>query len=172
MHAHELIGVAPSARTVADTDTETVRRIARQLGNLEPELARYLAAFAFILSRVAHADAEISREETLEMQRTVERWGGIQPPQAALVVEIAKAHAILFDATAADVSAVTAQFRQLAKPRERTALVHCLFAVSAVDESVSPAEEALVRVIAGELGVPGREYASIRSSYGRERAPR
>jgi hypothetical protein len=41
-------------------ETETVRKIVRQLDNLEPERARFIAAFAYILSRVARADINIS----------------------------------------------------------------------------------------------------------------
>ncbi len=37
-------------------DTETVRKIAAELDRLEPEKARFIAAFAYILSRVARAD--------------------------------------------------------------------------------------------------------------------
>ena len=42
-------------------ETETVRKIVDRLDHLEPERARFVAAFAYILSRVAHADLEIRR---------------------------------------------------------------------------------------------------------------
>ena len=45
-------------------DTDTVRRIVAELEAIEPKRARYLAAFAYILGRVAHADLDISAEET------------------------------------------------------------------------------------------------------------
>ena len=41
-------------------DTETVVRIVRELDKLEPQRARFLAAFAYVLSRVAGADDRIS----------------------------------------------------------------------------------------------------------------
>ncbi|HEX8025512.1 MAG TPA: hypothetical protein VF484_04830, partial [Candidatus Limnocylindrales bacterium] len=41
-------------------DTETVRRIVDEIASLEPERARYLAAFAYILTRAAAADLDIS----------------------------------------------------------------------------------------------------------------
>lgn len=169
MIIYELLGleVRPGVRA-ADEDTETVRRIARELEGLEPEVARYLAAFAFILSRVAHADRAITREETAEMERIVERWGGVPAAQAALVVEIAKAQASLFGDT--EDAEVTRRFKAFATPGEHTALLHCLFAVSAADEPISTNEESLVHNIASELGVSDRDFAAIRSSYHNERA--
>ena len=50
-------GGSPAAEPAGDT--ETVRAIVRELEALPPERARYVAAFAFILARVAHADLEI-----------------------------------------------------------------------------------------------------------------
>jgi uncharacterized tellurite resistance protein B-like protein len=164
----ELLGLEPQSGVRPDQDTEAVRRIARQLEGLEPEVARYLAAFAFILSRVAHADSAISRDETTEMERIVERWGGVPAAQATLVVEIAKAQASLFSG-AEDVE-ITRRFKSFATPREHAALLHCLFAVSAADEPISSTEESLVHNIAAELGVSDRDFAAIRSSYKDERA--
>jgi hypothetical protein len=45
-------------------ETETVRKIVQKLDNLPEEQARYIAAFAYLLSRVARADLHVSREET------------------------------------------------------------------------------------------------------------
>ena len=54
-------------------DTETVRRIVHELDKLDPERARYLAAFAYVLSRVAGADLHISAVETTSMIDLVQR---------------------------------------------------------------------------------------------------
>ena len=48
-------------------DTATVRRIAAELDKLDPGEARFLAAFAYVLARVAHADYEVSEDEIREM---------------------------------------------------------------------------------------------------------
>ena len=40
-------------------ESGVVRRIAERLERLEPEAARHLAAFAYVLARVANADLEI-----------------------------------------------------------------------------------------------------------------
>ncbi len=52
---------ATASSTAGDTDT--VRRIVSELDKLDPARARYLAAFAYILSRVASLQApKIYRE--------------------------------------------------------------------------------------------------------------
>jgi uncharacterized tellurite resistance protein B-like protein len=164
MIIHQLfdLEVRPGAGP-ADEDAATVQRIARDLQALEPEVARYLAAFAFFLSRVASADRRVTGTETAEMQRIVERWGGVPTSHAALVVEIAKAQASLFGGI--EDAAIMRQFKSFATPGEHTALLHCLFAVSAADAPISTPEESLVHNIASELGVSDRDFAAIRSSY-------
>ena len=42
---------------------------------MEPQQARYIAAFAYILGRVAHADLTISEDETGEMEQIVMKYG-------------------------------------------------------------------------------------------------
>ena len=41
-------------------ETETVRRIAAQLDRLPPNEAKFLASFAYVLARIAHAAASVS----------------------------------------------------------------------------------------------------------------
>jgi uncharacterized tellurite resistance protein B-like protein len=168
MFIRKLLGLEPREASGREADTQTVRRIVQELEAMEPEKARYLAAFAFILSRVAHADSHVSAEETQEMERTVERWGGISAAQAILVVEIAKAQSSLFGAT--EDFLVTRQFKSMSTPVQREQLLHCLFAVSAADDSISSLEETLIRQIAAELDVVDREFIAIRCSYNDKRA--
>jgi hypothetical protein len=52
----------PAATSSAET--ETVRKIVRELDAMPPEEARYIAAFAYILSRVARSDMNVSAVET------------------------------------------------------------------------------------------------------------
>ena len=144
-----------------------MRRIARELEALEPERARYLAAFAFVLTRVANADAQVSDDETRSMESIVMRYGGLSQAQAVLVVQIAKTQASLFGAT--EDFLVTRQFKEMATPAQREELLHCLFAVSAADDSISGAEETLVRQIASELGLAAQDFLAVRSHYNDKR---
>lgn len=78
------------AESANDTDTDTMRRIAAELDALPEARASYLAAFAYILGRVAHADSNFSEVETRKMQEIVCGLGHLPEAQAVLVVEIAK----------------------------------------------------------------------------------
>ena len=49
-----------------------LREVVDALDRLEPERARHLARFAYLLGRVAHADRHISPEETGAMNPTNE----------------------------------------------------------------------------------------------------
>lgn len=167
MFIRNLLGLEPRA-TAHESDTSTVRRIVQELDAMDPAQARYLAAFAFILSRVANADAHVSLEETQEMERTVCRWGGVSEAQSVLVVQIAKSQSSLIGAT--EDFLVTRQFKAMSTPAQREELLHCLFAVSAADRSISSAEETVVRQIASELDLADRDFLAIRGRYNDKRA--
>jgi uncharacterized tellurite resistance protein B-like protein len=153
--------------SAAHGDTETVRRIVRELDKLPPERARYLAAFAYVLSRVAHADLDISEVETARMVELVSRAGNLAAPQATLVVEIAKSQSRLFGGT--ENFLVTREFRAIASDIERRELLDCLFAVSAADDAISADEESQIAQIAGELGFPHADYVKARLAYSDKR---
>jgi uncharacterized tellurite resistance protein B-like protein len=160
-----LLGSASEERPASEV--EAVRRIARELEAMEPERARYVAAFAYLLSRVANADLSVSEEETLKMQRIVQSLGHLPPDQAALVVEIAKGQNRLFGGT--ENFLVTRELRELATREQCLELLDCLFAVSAADESISGAEETQIRQIASELGFTHAELVQARSAYNDKR---
>ncbi len=144
------IGLGSQPRDAARGDTETVRRISASLETLPPERARYLAAFAYVLARVAAADLRIDEAETDEMQQVVMTHGGLEEAAAALVVEIAKSQARLLGGTENYV--VTREFARISTREQRTDLLRCLFAIGAADGSISGAESAEIAVIADELG--------------------
>jgi len=164
-------GKAPPAgdeKKTIPADTDTIRRIVKALQSLDSDRARRIAAFAFILSRVANADMEISDEETRAMEKIVMDWGGLPEEQAVLVVQIARHQNILFGGT--DNFIVTREFKDAASPEEKEELLHCLFAVSAADDSISAVEEGTISQIARELGVDHEEMIAIRSHYRDKRA--
>jgi uncharacterized tellurite resistance protein B-like protein len=148
--------------------TETVRKIVARLEQLDPRRARYVAAFAYILGRVAYADLDISGDESRRMEELVRRHGGLPPDQALLVVEIAKSQNRLFGGT--ENYLVTREFAALADAEEKLDLLDCLFAVSAADDSISVAEEEQVRLIATELGLTHQQYVEARARYSDQRA--
>jgi uncharacterized tellurite resistance protein B-like protein len=144
-------------------EAESIRRIADKLDKMEPEEAKFIATFAFTLSRVAHADLEISDQETLEMERIVMEKGRLPEEQAILVVQIAKTQSRLFGST--DNYVVTREFGRLSTREQKLALLDCLFAVSAADENVSTVEDNEIRRIAEELKLEHSDFIAARSAY-------
>ena len=51
-----------------EEDFAPLRETLDALDHLEPDRARYLGAFAYLLGRVAHADQHVSAEETSVMK--------------------------------------------------------------------------------------------------------
>lgn len=151
--------------TAAETDT--VRRIVARLEELPPERARWVAAFAYVLGRVANADLDVTRDEIAEMEGIVRERGGLPEEQAVLVVEIAKTQNRLFGGT--ENFLVTREFARMASEGERRDLLDALFAVAAADGGISTAEEAQVRQIASELGFDLSDYVDVRSGWAKYR---
>jgi uncharacterized tellurite resistance protein B-like protein len=158
-------GVTPQSS--AQGDTETVRRIVAELDRLDPARARYLAAFAYVLSRVARADLHVSDVETRRMVEILQRDGHLPEAQALLITEIAKSQSRLFGGT--EDFLVTREFREIVNDVQRRELLDCLFAVSAADDRVSGEEEEQIAQIARELGIAHAEYVAARMAYASRR---
>lgn len=144
-------------------ETETVRKVVEALDHLEPERARFIAAFGYILSRVANADMNISSEETRTMERTIVEYGKLPEEQSIIVIQMAKTGAQLFGAT--ENFLVTREFSRIADREQKLALLDCLFAVSAAEDDISTVEDNEVRQIASELGLEHRDFIAVRSKW-------
>jgi len=144
-------------------DTETVRRIVGELEKLDPRRARHLAAFAYILSRVARADQEVGDAEVRLMERIVGERGGLPAEQAALVVAIATREGLRHGGT--EDFLVTRDFATRATREQKLALLDCLFAVSAADQSIRTVEDNAIRQIASELRLEHDDFISVRLAH-------
>jgi uncharacterized tellurite resistance protein B-like protein len=144
-------------------ESETVRRIAGELERLPAAQAKYLAAFAYVLARVANADLAIDTAETAEMERIAQRIAGLSAPESALVVQIAQSQARNLGGTQDYL--VTRQFRQISTREQRADLLACLYAVAAADGTIRSEESAEIAKIGEELGFTRPEVNSLRSEY-------
>lgn len=140
-----------------------LRETLEALDHLEPDRARFLAAFAYLLGRVAHADQHVSPEETRTMEGLVQEHGGLEPDQAMVVVQLAKTSNLLFAGTANFI--VAREFSGMASYEQKLALLRCLFAVSASEGSISLAEESEIHRIANELGIERPDLVALRVSH-------
>lgn len=153
----------PAAGSTSQAETATVRRIVSELGLLEPDRRRYLAGFAYILSRAAHADLSITDGETRLMEQIVIQIGKLPEAQAVLVVEIAKHQSELYGGT--EDYLVTREFAGAATDEQRRAVVEACFAVVAADHQISATEYAELTQIADEMGLTRPELNVIRNEY-------
>jgi len=157
------INVDTTGQATPTAETETVRKIVQKLDQLPEQQARYIAAFAFLLSRAARADLEISAEETALMERIVMQQSGLPEELALLVVQMAKTQNQLFGST--ENYLVTREFERIATPEQKLALLDCLFAVTAADENITSEEDNVVKQIASELRLSHSDYIASRSRF-------
>ena len=135
------------------------------LDHLEPDRARYLGAFAYLLGRVAHADQHVSPEETSAMEAIVREHGQLPDDEAMTVVRLAKTSNLLFGGTANFL--VAREFSALATYDQKLALMRCLFEVSATDEAISTAEESEIQRIANQLRIDRPDLIALRVAHQR-----
>lgn len=159
----KFLGVEGKEPVPGTPETETVRKITEALDRMDPEQARYIAAFAYVMSRAARADLHISEMETRAMERIVIEHSGLPEEQAIMVVQIAKTQNRLFGGTEDYV--VTREFNKIATREQKLTLLDCLFAVAAAEGLVSIEEDNEIRQIARELRLEHRDFISVRSRY-------
>jgi uncharacterized tellurite resistance protein B-like protein len=171
MSIREFLGLGKlhtaSDAQAAAADTDTVRKIVASLESMDAERARFIAAFAFILCRVARADLQISPGETAIMERVVMERGNLPEAQAILVVQMAKTESILFGGT--EDFLVTREFNKIATREEKLTLLECLFAVAS-DDMISTVEDNEISRIASELQLERDEFIAVRMKFRDKRA--
>ncbi|CAN5454842.1 hypothetical protein BH23CHL8_BH23CHL8_10900 [soil metagenome] len=152
----------PASSTAVPTETESLRRITAQIEALPLETRRFVAGYAYVLARIAHADLEVSEQEGRFMERAVVEVGHLTEAQATLVMSMARHMAELYGATEDFV--VTREFARDASREQREDLLRTAFALGAVD-SISAAESAELNGIGKELGFRADEIDAIRDEF-------
>lgn len=149
---------APVAR-----EADGVDKVEQALGGIDPAKARYVACFAYILTRSARADHEVTDGEAREMERIVAELGGVTPEQAAIVIDIARTQALRSGGTEDFI--VTREFNELATREQKLGLLDSLFAVSGVDRSIITVEDNEIRRVANELKLEHSDYIAVRARH-------
>ena len=147
----------------ADGDTATVRRIVARLEAMPVDQARLVASAAYTLARAAHADLDISDEETAVIERELQAHGALDEATAVLVTEMARLQAKTVGGTEDYV--VTREFAALATDEQKIDVLRASFAVSAASGSISAEESAEVNQIAQEIGLDPNIVAGIRAEF-------
>ena len=144
-------------------DTATVRRIVSRLEQMPAEQARLVASAAYTLARAAHADLDISAEETDVIERELQAHGAIDEATAVLVTEMAKLQARTVGGTEDYV--VTREFAALANEQQRIDVLRACFAVGAASGSISAEESAELNQIGKELGLDPAVANTVRAEF-------
>jgi tellurite resistance protein len=152
-----------TARAQIAGETATVRRIVARLEAMPPDQARLIASAGYILARAAHADLDISDEETAAIEQELQRGGALDEATAVLVTQMAKLQAKTVGGTEDYV--VTREFRTLATETQRLDVLRGCFAISAASGSISAEEAAVLNQIAGELDIDAAALNRIRAEY-------
>lgn len=162
MSIFKRLGLSSTPAT-SSAETETVRKIVQKLDLLPEDQAKYLAAFAYLMMRAAGADRTVSPEETAVVERIVMNEGGLSEDLALLVVQIARTQGRLLGGT--EDYLVTREFERMATHEQKMALVECLFAVTAADETITSTEDNVVKQIASELKLSHKDYIAARLRF-------
>ena len=140
----------------------TLHEIEKSLEALGPKRARYLACFAYILTRAAKADHHVSDGEAQMMQQIVAERTGVDAEQAALIVRIARDAG---HSRGTDDFLITREFERVASRDEKLALIDCLFAIAAADSPILTTEDNEVRRVASELKLEHADYIAVRRRH-------
>lgn len=159
------LGLKRDTGPQAGSDPAQLDRIAAAMQALEPDHARYLAGFAYLLSRVAYADGVISRVETERMNRILRDFSELTLGQADLALQLARHETFASDAAVG--RQVSAIFASVSTEKQREDLLGCLYAVAAADDVVHGVEDEVVMTIGAELGIPPDFVQRVRGAYAR-----
>ena len=153
------LGLSDTASEVADNRLHEIEKALESHG---PQRARYLACFAYILTRAAKADHHVSDGEARMMEQIVSERAGVDPEQAALIVRIARDAG---HSRGTDDYLVTREFERIATREEKLALLDCLFAIAAADSPILTSEDNEVRRVASELKLEHADYIEVRRRH-------
>jgi hypothetical protein len=145
-----------------DSETESIRRISGELEALPLEQRRFVAGFAYVLARAAHADLSVSESEIGDMEQEIVTVAQLSAPQAALVVEMARHMNELYGPT--DDYIVTRDWAEAATAEQREALLRAAFTVASRD-AISAEEVAELNEIGKELLFRPDEVDTIRYEF-------
>ena len=145
------------------SDVDALDALENALSHVPPDEARRVAAFAYLLSRVAHADHEVSDAEREAMARLLVDRAQLAPGQADIVIGIATSKIVHVRGTQDYL--VSREVAARATVEEKRALIDGLYAVCAADGLISTIEDNDVRRVASEIDLEHHDVVDIRARY-------
>ena len=146
-----------------ESEPVSLAEIGAQLEALPPEEARFVAAFSYLLARVAGADLRTDDVERDSMAGRLETFAEIGHDLATILADTAiqafEAH------EASDDHLVARAFRDMSERPERIRLIRCLYAVAAADENISTIEDNEIYEVARSIGIDHRDVVALRLEF-------
>jgi uncharacterized tellurite resistance protein B-like protein len=133
------------------------------LAGLGTDRARHLACFAYILTRPARADHEVTDSEATRMREIVMREAGTSEAEAAAIVRVARDVARTSGGT--EDFLITREFERTATREEKLHLLDCLFEIGAADASILIIEDNEIRRVASELKLDHPDFINVRRRH-------
>jgi uncharacterized tellurite resistance protein B-like protein len=142
---------------------EALDALEEALSHVPPAEARRVAAFAYLLSRVAHADHEVTEAEREAMVRLLVDRARLPPDRAAIVIGLATSTIVHVRGTQDYL--VSREVASLATLEEKRALIDGLYAVCAADGLISTVEDNDIRRVASEIDLEHQDVVDVRRRY-------
>jgi uncharacterized tellurite resistance protein B-like protein len=137
--------------------------IGKSLESLPPEEARLIAAFAYLLARVAGADLQTAAAERESMAQRLEEFGGLNAILARRLADVAILAAN--EHSASDDHLVARAYRDMTGRGERLQLLRCLYAIAAADETITTVEDNEIFEIAAAMSVDREDVVALRVEW-------
>jgi uncharacterized tellurite resistance protein B-like protein len=157
------LGLGGSSSAGRDSEPESLKEIATLLDARPPEEARFVAAFSYLLARVASADLRTDDTERDAIADRLEKFAHVEPDQAKLLARTAIQAAV--ENSASDDHLVARAFRDMSERPERLRLLRCLYAVAAADETITSLEDNEIFEVATAIGVDRKDVVALRSEF-------
>jgi len=146
-----------------ESEPVSLTEIGAQLETLPPEQARFVAAFAYLLARIAAADLRTDATERDSIAHRMETFAEIDHDLAGILADTAIRAAADHDAS--DDHLVARAFRDMTEQPERIRLIRCLYAVAAADEEISTVEDNEIYEVAKAIGISHSDVISLRLEF-------
>jgi uncharacterized tellurite resistance protein B-like protein len=146
-----------------DEPEDKLQDVEGALSALGSGRARYVACFAYILTRPARADHEVMDEEAARMRQIIVDCASVTEDQAGAAVVAAREAARHSGGT--EDYLVTREFERMATREEKLELLDALFRISAADDSILTVEDNEVRRVASELKLEHADYIAVRRRH-------
>lgn len=156
------LGIGGATRD-RESEPASLTEIGAQLDALPREEARFVAAFAYLLARIAGADLRTDDVERDSIAHRLETFAEVDHELARLLAETAIRAASTHHAS--DDHLVARAFRNMTEQPERIRLLRCLYAVAAADGKISTVEDNEIFEVAVAIGVRRADVITLRMEF-------